>query len=54
MKSQGWSGLEIAEARMWSPVGQSIAEATAYSRVLPHCGCVVVVCRVEQQHLVFS
>jgi hypothetical protein len=40
------------DARKWTPNGQSIAQATAYSRMLsPHCGCVVVLLHAEE-HLV--
>jgi len=41
-KSRVGSDLEITEARKWTPLGQSITQATACSRMLlPHCGCVV-------------
>jgi len=47
------SDLEITEAGKWTPLGQSITQATAYSRMLsPHCGYVVVLHLVENKHLV--
>jgi len=41
------------EARKWTPLGCSIAQAIAYSRRLsPHCGSVVAPCHVAKQHVV--
>jgi hypothetical protein len=52
-KGEGGSYLEIAEARKWTPLGRSIAQATAYSRMLSsHCGCVVALRHVEKRYLV--
>jgi hypothetical protein len=51
-KSRGGSYVEIAEARKWAPVGRSIVQTTACSRMLsPHCGCMVAL-RHFEKHLV--
>jgi len=47
------SDLEITEARKSTALGRSIAQATAYSRILiSHCGCVVAL-MLKKQYLVF-
>jgi hypothetical protein len=52
-KSQGQSDLENVEARKWMAPSQSITQAAAYSRMLSsHCGCMVALHHVEEQHLV--
>jgi hypothetical protein len=52
-KSGDGSDLQIAEAGKWTPVSRSIAQATAYTRMLsPYCGCVVTLRHAEKQHLV--
>jgi hypothetical protein len=47
-KRRGGSDLQIAESRKWTPLGRSIAQATAYSWMLsPHWACVVVCLEVS-------